>query len=481
MQDLGPTERSSALAGLRQWLARQDRWRVAVILAAIAIGVVIAALPLPAGVPRSAMLALGITAFTVMLWATIAVPQPYAALAFIGLIVGSGAASWPAALSGFMSHSLWLVFGGLMIGTAADRTGFGRFIARRFVGSFRGTYGQLVAGILLGSTVLAFLVPATMGRIAITVPVVMALAREAGYAPGSNGYIGLVVAAVIGNFMVALAILPGNLLNIMVVGSGETLYGMRMPYMRYLLLCAPVIGVVKGLICWWTIVRVYPAPPPNFSSEAVKDAPLGPDARQVAAILAVAIVLWATDFWHGINPGLVALAAGIACILPGIGVLSVRDGLDPKKMLILVWVGTVLSIGAVLAEAGASKLVSSVLADAAGIQGRSALYAYFALAVLASLLAMLTTIGGAIPIVATAVGGFSSATGIPIETGVMTIVAGVSALFLPFAAAPIMVGLAMGKVTPGQATKFTIVSSALTCALVFPLNALWWRLIGILP
>jgi di/tricarboxylate transporter len=433
------------------------------------------------GGPQSAMIALGITAFTVILWATIAVPQPYSALGFLALVILTGTASLKATMSGFLSSSLWLVLGGLLIGTAAEKTGFGRFVARRAVGSFRGSYRALVGGVLAGSTLLAFLIPATMGRIAITVPVVIALAREAGYETGSNGYVGLVVAAVIGNFMIALAILPGNLLNIMVVGSGETLYGMQISYMKYLLLNGPVLGLVKGLICWWAIPWAYPASPPQFEASASETERLGADAGKVGLILGGAILLWSTDFWHGLNPGLVALLAGIVCMVPGVGPLSIAEGLDPRKLLILIWVGTVLSLGAVLAEAGASQLVSGALAKVAQIEGASPLYAYVALVLLAAALAILSTIGGAIPIVTTAVGGFSAATGLPIETGVLAVIVGMSALAFPYIAAPIMVGLAMGKVSAGAATRFTLVSSALTLLIVMPLNALWWRLIGALP
>jgi di/tricarboxylate transporter len=452
-----------------------------VIGLAILIGCMIAFAPTPAGTPRSAMVALAITALTVVLWATIVVPQPTAALVFLLLVVLSGAASPRAVASGFLSNSLWLVYGGLLIGTAADKTGFGRLVARQAIGSFRGSFGALVAGVLAGSTVLAFLVPATMGRIAITVPVVMALAREAGYEPGSNGYVGLVVAAVIGNFMIALAILPGNLLNIMVVGSGETLYGMRISYMKYLLLMGPVLGLVKGIVCWWTITTVYPAPSPQFAASPEQSETLGTDAMRVGLILAGAIALWATDFWHGLNPGVVALAAGIACMVPGLGPLSWREGLDPRKLLIMLWVGTVLGIGAVLSEAGASRVVSGALADLAMIDGRGPLYAYGALVILASLTGIMTTIGGAIPIVTTAVGGFSTATGMPIETGVLTVVVGLSSLAFPYIAAPIMVGLAMGKVSARAATRFTLASSLLTLVIVVPLNALWWRWLGALP
>ena len=87
---------------------------------------------------------------------------------------------------GFLSSALWLVMGGLLIGTAAERSGFGRWVAKRFLGRFRSSYPMLILGILVGTTTLSFLIPANMGRTAITVPVVMALCREAGYGVGAT-------------------------------------------------------------------------------------------------------------------------------------------------------------------------------------------------------------------------------------------------------------------------------------------------------
>src|SRR5919106_1509097 len=175
-------------------------WRIAVAAIAAVMALAISLAPPPAGVPDRAMVALGLTVMTVALWATMAIPQPIAAMLFLGLVLLTGTASPSATVSGFLSNSLWLVFGGLLIGTAAERTGFGRFIARRFFGRFRASYSQLILGLIVGTTILSFLVPANMGRIAITVPIVIALAKEAGYEPGSPGYVGLVVTAVVGNF-----------------------------------------------------------------------------------------------------------------------------------------------------------------------------------------------------------------------------------------------------------------------------------------
>jgi di/tricarboxylate transporter len=455
-------------------------WRIVVMAVAALMALAISLVPPPAGAPGQAMVALGLTVMTVALWATMAIPQPIAALLFLGLVLVTGAASPAATVSGFLSNSLWLVFGGLLIGTAAERTGFGRFIARRFFGRFRASYSQLILGLIVGTTILSFLVPANMGRIAITVPIVMALAKDVGYEPGSPGYVGLVITAVIGNFTVALAILPANLLNIMVIGSGETLYGIRVSYMEYLLLCAPVLGLVKALIVWRTVVWLYPAAAPRLDAGVGPDR-LGLEAKRVAVILGCAILLWASDFLHGVRPGWVALGAGLACLSPGIGVLAPAEGLDRAKLLVVVWVGTVLSLGAVLSESGASRLVSEALAGFSGGTGMSPLYGYYAIAYLSSLLTNLATLGGAIPIVAATVGDISAATGLPVKTGIMSVAAGLSALFFPYVAAPVVVGLTMGKVSMAAAARFMILASVLTWLIVIPLNAVWWRLLSVLP
>ena len=154
-------------------------WRAAVVLLAVMLAAGIALTPAPQGVAQKAMVALGLISMTVVLWATLAIPPPLAAAIFIGLVIVTGAAAPASAISGFLSSSLWLVFGGLMIGAAAERTGFGRFIARRFLGRFRSSFSALVLGVIAGSTLLTFLVPSNIGRLAITIPVVLALAPTA--------------------------------------------------------------------------------------------------------------------------------------------------------------------------------------------------------------------------------------------------------------------------------------------------------------
>jgi di/tricarboxylate transporter len=474
--DASPRWSGRALAGVRD-----EPWRAGIVVLAVAIAILIAQLPPPAGVAPRAMIALGLTAGTVLLWATVAIPQPYAAMAFLLGVLATGTSGPAVAASGYSSSALLLVLGGVLVGLAAERSGLGLWIARRFFGRFRGSYPSLVAGILVGTTILAFLVPANMGRLAITVPVVMALARDVGYVPGSNGYNGLLITTVVGNFTVALAILPGNLLNMMVVGAGETLYGVHFSYLGYLYLCAPVIGLAKAVVVWLIVPRLFPAPAPAPTASAEAPPGLTPEGLRVAAILAVAIGLWASDVWHGIRPGWVALGAGLVCLTPRLGVLDPLEAVQPARLLIVFWVGTVLSLGAVLTDTGASALVSAGLTGLVAADGAPPLYGHLVIAYLASLLAALATIGGAVPITVATAGDIARATGLPPEAAVLSVTAGLSALLFPYVAAPIVVGLQMAQVSLVAAARFMVVLAVVTWLTLIPLNALWWRLAGFLP
>jgi di/tricarboxylate transporter len=460
-------------------LARRE---TLVVVAAALVGLAIAFYPPPAGTAPNAMLALGLGAFTVILWATQAIPQPLAAVIFMILMLATGVGTMRTVLAGFISNAAWLVLGGLLIATATERSGFGRWVARKFLGGFQGSYQSLVLGILIGTSTLSFLVPSNMGRVAITVPVVMAIAREAGYAHGTNGYNGLIITAVLGNFTTALAVLPANLLSIMIAGTGEVMYGVSVTYMRWLVLCGPVLGLSKGFLVWFLVPRLYPAPPPNpLATAAAASGVLSAEGMRVAAVLGFAIMLWTTDFIHGLRPGWVAIGCALLLYLPRIGVLPWTELLEKQRFLIVVWISGVLALSFMFSDTGASALLSSLIAKVTAVEGKSATYGYFVIAYMFSLMTMIATMGGTVPTLMAAVGGISQATGLPIETGMVSLTAGATALFLPYVAAPMVVGLTIGKVSLHVAAKFTLWSAAISWVTIIPLNALWWKLIGALP
>src|SRR3546814_20236096 len=86
--------------------------------------------------------------------------------------------------SGFASAALWLVFGGLFIGAAVQRTGLGESLARMLVARIGRSYLTVLAGLALRCIGLSFLMPSVMGRVLPLVPLVAALCDRLGYPEG---------------------------------------------------------------------------------------------------------------------------------------------------------------------------------------------------------------------------------------------------------------------------------------------------------
>jgi len=80
--------------------------------------------------------------------------------------------------------------------------------------------------------------------------------------------------------------------------------------------------------------------------------PMRPEERRLAIILIAALVLWATDFAHGIHPGWVALAAGLACLLPMVGVVSPSVLNEKIRLGSFFYIAAVLRHGAALSQSG---------------------------------------------------------------------------------------------------------------------------------
>ena len=460
--------------------------RLVVAAAIAAISLAITFTPPIAGATPKAMLALGIVACTILLWATGVVPHPVAAALFFVLAFASMAVSWRSLTAGFVSSGAALAFGGLLIGTAADRSGLGKWVARGFVSRFGGSYARLTLGILIGNLALGFLIPASLGRMAITIPLVAAAAREAGYAEGSKAYVGLMLTVVIGGFVTSFGVLPANLMNILVVSAAATSLGISFTYGAYLVSFFPVLAFVKTFLYWAISVAVFRPKDETAAAPLIKSAapaaaePLSPAGRRLALVLAVTISLWATDFLHGIAPGWVALAAGAATAMPGLRLIAPREMVDKPKIIALLGLGAVLGLAALLTESGAGKVLAGLLTRSLDLRDMSPSTAYIVVALIASLAAAVSTMVGALSIITPSLDALARPPGLSLEAAVHAELAGFSCLLFPYQAVPIMVGLAMSGVRYSDALRITIPVALASMIVILPISALWLRVVGLL-
>src|SRR6201986_3824515 len=187
-------------------------------------------------------------AIAILLWATSVLPEYLTALLFFAALTLFRAAPADVVFSGFQSEAFWLVLGGFVLGAAVRKVGLADRVARKLASSLTGSWFTMVAGIVLLSYALAFVMPSNMSRIALLMPIVLALADRAGFAEGSPGRYALALAVGFGTYELSASILPSNVPNLIMSGAAERAYGVQFNYLPYLLLHAPVIGVLKGIL-----------------------------------------------------------------------------------------------------------------------------------------------------------------------------------------------------------------------------------------
>ena len=452
---------------------------MALLAVIFAAGIALAAMPTGSAKP-TAMAGLAIVLVTVALLATSALPGLVTALLFFAVALVSGIAPPLTILSSFWANATLLIFGGLIIGAAAERSGLGRYVARGLMQRFMGSYPRLLFGILIGTFVLSFLLPSTMGRLAITIPIVMAVCKEVGYEPGSNGYCALIMTVVAGNFTTSYGILPANLTNVIALGAGESLFGPQLGYLEYLLYCAPALAVLKGATFIALALLVFPAPPPE-PQRVSEPLPLSFAARRLGIVLGFTLTLWATDVLHGLKPGWVAFGAAILCLLPPLSLVRLRECFDLNRLSAVIIVPAVQGVATILTFSGAGALIAAGISSVVALEGKSAVFGFVAIALMSALVSIVATVVGAIAIVTPILGDVMSATGLPIKLGLLAQITGLQVPVFHYVATPIMVGIAMGGVSPARAMRLLLPLGVSGLLVVLPAMILWLKLLGVMP
>lgn len=432
------------------------------------------------GVDGEILRASGLVLFSIGFWATGALPEYLTSLIFILIATISDVAPATVVFSGFFSRALWLVFGGLVLARAVRETGLGQRLAQTLLGFFGTSYLGVISGVVLLGMVAAFFVPSTMGRVLLIVPVVSAMADRLGFQEGSPGRTGMVIAVTMGSFAPSCAVLPANVPNMVLAGAAESLYDLTFHYGHYLKLHYPVLGFLKGL----TIVvltrflfpdRIRSAPSMNHQTPK----PISAQERMLMFVLAGTLLLWGTDFLHGVSPAWVALAAALVCMLPFAGFFPSGPFRGGMNLSPFFYVAGILGVVALVAKSGIGDILGEKLLALIPFERGHDLRNYVSLALLSTAISPVATAPGIPAIMIPPAADISAATGFPLVTVVMTQVFGIANLLFPYQVPPVLVGLQVGGVSTTRAARLTLSLAAVSIVILMPINYLWWCLLGV--
>jgi len=238
----------------------------------------------------------------------------------------------------------------------------------------------------------------------------------------------------------------------------------------------PVLALLKGAAAVALVAWLYPAQlkaqtaPPRL-------APMSAEERRLAVILMIALVLWMTDAIHGVRAGWVALAAGIACLLPRIGVLPAASFND-VRLGPFFYVGASIGLGAVVHESGLGELLGRLLLGTLDLQPDSDFINFMALGILNAMAGLVLTNPAQPAVMSALAGPFADAAGWSLNAALMTVAVGFNVMLLPYQVPPVVVGMHAAGLSMRAALRFILPLAVLGILVFLPLDYLWWRMIG---
>jgi anion transporter len=473
---------SSAGFVAREWLPVAPEWVAVVPGVAIAAVIVLYA---PVATGMATMLA--ITVFCVSLWIATPVPPWFTSLIGVGLI--GLTFSIDLALVGFSSAATWLIVFGILIGEATRASGLAVVVERwvlvhvptRYRGNVQHTYRFLLVALCLAALCFAVVVPSALVRVLILAPILITIGERF---DSRRARLGLLFGPLFATYYGGTGILTGSLANIIVTGIVESTAGQTITWTAWLAQMGPLMGIGRVAVVIAVVYALYRPPadgsvslPDVDTASAMATADVTEttdttsetgDERRMVVFLVAGVVVWMTDFLHGLHPLYGALLVVLLAYLPRIGVADV-EAVGEADFSIVFFVGAIFAIAEGLRRTG---FTDAAARTALGVIPTDAPLVLVLATVVVSAIALTFLMEGlAVASVLTPVFvSFSQSAGIPLVPVAMMEAAALNTYFFPYQSAVLVAILTQDTVEMRELVKTATLASLVTLLVIFPLQ-----------
>ena len=311
--------------------------------------------------------AFAIVGFMVVAWITRA--MDYALAGFIGcfLFWALRIVPFPVAFSGFANDTAWFLFGALLLGVVATRSGIARRLAYFVMLRVGVTYPRILLSLIVTDFLLTFIVPSGIARVVIMASIALGLAEAFNSPPGSNVSRGMfLILSYTANIFDKMIIAGAG--SITARGLIEKIGGVEVLWSYWFIAFLPC-SIITVLAAWWLTLKLYPPEKVALEggyeylrAEMTKMGSLSSLEKRAALLMTAAILLWLTDFLHHISPAVIGMGVGLFALLPRVGILEIED-MKRLNYLPVFFVAAAVSMGTVMqATKGLDILTSTVFA-----------------------------------------------------------------------------------------------------------------------
>ncbi|WP_409439225.1 SLC13 family permease [Psychromonas sp. GE-S-Ul-11] len=419
---------------------------------------------------------------TLTCWSASLLPPFLTGLIFFALAITLQLIEPNLLFAGFGSTAVWLIIAGFIIGSAISSSGLDKRLAAVIAPHLTISYPRLIAGLVVSAIMLGFIMPSSIGRAVVLIPVGMALAEKVGFVQGSNGRRGIATALAIACNMPSFAVLPANIPNMILAGSSENLFDVHFGYMEYLLLHFPILGLVKSLVLIWLVLKLFPATisASENSTQAEQQATEFDHKLQlkVLVILGITLLFWVTDSLHGVNAAWVGLVAAILLLMPKFGVLEAKKFNSSIDFGTVIFVSAALGLGTLVNVSGVGETMGEAFIHLLPSSLESTFLSFMSLSLISTVTGLVTTTPGVPTVLTPMAADFAQATGFSVPAVLMTQVIGFSTVIFPYQVAPLIIAMQLAKESLASLLKITLPLALITIVILMPLDYLWWNLLG---
>lgn len=461
----------------------------ALLKSLICVGIALAVMLLPdyPGMQDSARWSLGIVTLAACLWISEAIPAFAVALLVIGLQImvlgrpggvladADESTAWETYVRPWASPPMWLFFGGLVLASAAARTGMDRWVAGGVLRLTKGRPAYLLPSVMAVTFVFSMFMSNTATcamMLAVLTPALATLPKDSPVA--KSLLLGLAFSASIGGMATIIGTPPNA------IGAGFLSDRGGITFLRWMILGLPP-ALILGVLCWLLLRRPIRAAGNQITlqiPEAGDDQPELHGKQPLAIwqkgmtlfVFLLTVILWMTGAIHGAPTAVVSfLPIVVLCM---IGVIRAEEIRSLQWDVLLLLAGG-LSLGAGIESSGLAAWMGAQIQDTTISPWAVALVLSYVAALASNLMSNTAAANILLPIglvIATAVGG-----GLSPESVIVPVALSCSiAMALPIATPPNALVYASGRLQ----TRDYLPGGLLALLLGPPLNVGWCQLLG---
>jgi anion transporter len=320
---------------------------------------------LPQSLPWAARTSLFAFTVAIILWSTTTLNAAYVALASMLLLVLAGGAAQDQLYDALASDVVWLMIGAFVLGGAVQQTGLAARLTNLVVVRARTVRGifWLLTTVLLP---LSFLIPSTSGRAAVAIPVFRSITDATGDKAITRA-LALLMPTVI--LVSTIATLIGAGSHLIANDLLQQIAQQRLSFVQWAIYGFP-FGLVASYVSCGVILYLFLGKQHRQRTLEMPRTARSPLARSewvTLGTIAVMVTLWLSESWHGYEIATVTVAGALVLTLPGVGVLSWKEGLKAVSWNLIVFVGAALVLGRALIDSGAAQWIIDRLFVLSGI------------------------------------------------------------------------------------------------------------------